>query len=53
MSAYLSILVAVVGIVVWFVSTNAKVARAGEIAYACGLLAFLFGVAHESVKLFS
>lgn len=44
MVIYLSLLVALVGCLVYALSNNAKVAELGRLAFACGLLAFLFGV---------
>ena len=43
MTIYLSLLVALIGLVMYAVSSNAKVARLGEIMFAAGLLAFLLG----------
>ena len=45
MEIYFSLLVALIGLVVYFVASNPKVAEAGRIAYAAGLLAFLIGSA--------
>jgi hypothetical protein len=39
--AYLPVLSAVVGLILYFVSTNGKVQRVGEILFFCGVLAFL------------
>lgn len=52
MEGYISILIAVLGLVVYFVSNNAKVAEAGRIAYAMGLLAFLLQIGQATVSLF-
>jgi hypothetical protein len=41
MTIYLNLLVAIAGLVMMLVSTNAKVVRIGEIMFFCGLLAFL------------
>lgn len=40
-SIVLSALIALIGLVVYFVSRNPKVMRIAEISYLCGLLAFL------------
>jgi hypothetical protein len=41
MTIALNLIIAVIGLVMMFVSTNAKVVRTGEIMFFCGLLAFL------------
>ncbi len=41
MTIFLSLLVAIIGVLVYALSNNAKVAEIGRLAYACGLLAFL------------
>jgi Na+/phosphate symporter len=41
MVAYLSLIVCVIGLVLYFVATNPKASEAGRIAFAFGLLAFL------------
>lgn len=45
MTIYLSLLVALVGLVVYVVASNAKVSELARIAWACGLLAFLLRIA--------
>jgi hypothetical protein len=47
MIVYLSLLVAIVGVLMYGLATNAKVVRIGEILFFCGLLAFLL-VFHAS-----
>jgi hypothetical protein len=47
MLVYLSLLVAIVGLVVYAISVNPKGAEIGRITYFAGLLAFLLtGAAH-------
>jgi len=41
MEIYLALLVSVIGLLVYALSTNPKFAEIGRIAYAMGLLAFL------------
>jgi hypothetical protein len=41
MIIYLSLLVAILGVLCFALATNPKLVKIGEIAYACGLLAFL------------
>jgi Na+/phosphate symporter len=41
MIVYLSLLVALIGLVVYAISTNPKAAEIGRLMFACGLLAFL------------
>lgn len=41
MTAYLPLLIALIGLIVWFISTNPKLAEAAKWAYVTGLLAFL------------
>jgi len=41
MVVLLPILVAVIGVLVWALSSNDKVKEMGRIAFFCGLLAFL------------
>ena len=41
MSGFLSLIVAVIGLVIYFVATNAKVNEVGRIMFWTGLLAFL------------
>lgn len=51
MVAYLSILVALIGGILYFTVPNAKLAELSRLAFGCGLLAFLFGVATKSIEL--
>ncbi len=43
MEIYLSLLVAVIGALVYALSTNAKFCELGRLMFGCGLLAFLLG----------
>jgi len=49
MIIYLSPLAAIVGLLMYALSTNPKVIRIGEIMFFCGLLAFLMG-GHPTFK---
>jgi hypothetical protein len=51
MVIYLSLLVALIGMLVYALSNNGKVAELGRLAFACGLLAFLFGVASGHIAI--
>jgi len=44
MLIYLSLLVALVGVLMYALCSNAKLAEIGRIAFFCGLLAFLLSV---------
>lgn len=44
MVIYLSLLVALIGALVYAFSVNAKLAELGRIMFFCGLLAFLIGL---------
>jgi hypothetical protein len=44
MIIYLSLLVALIGVMTYVLATNPKVQEVGRIAYAFGLLAFLLAV---------
>jgi hypothetical protein len=46
MIAYLSLIVAVVGLVLYSLSTQAKPAEVGRLMLACGLLAWLLQYGH-------
>lgn len=41
MIVYLSILVALIGLIMYFIAGNTKVVDCGRIMFACGILAFL------------
>jgi Na+/phosphate symporter len=49
MVIYLSLLVALVGVLAYALSTNPKVQEIGRLSFACGLLAFLFHFTGPSV----
>lgn len=49
--AYIPLLVALLGLVVYALATNTKVAETGRLAYACGLLVTLFVAAKHVVRL--
>jgi hypothetical protein len=51
MIAYLSLLVAVVGLLIYVLSNHARWMEIGRLAYACGLLAFLLQEAPKLVGL--
>lgn len=44
MIIYLSLLVALIGVLMYALCVNPKLQEIGRLAFACGLLAFLFGV---------
>lgn len=52
MFIYASLLVALVGALVYALSASAKMAELGRLAFACGLLAFLVGFTGSGVHLF-
>lgn len=51
MIALVPILVAIIGVVIYTVSGNPKVAEIGRIAYGCGLLVFLLSAIHQTVSI--
>jgi hypothetical protein len=48
---YLSLLVAIIGLLAYALSNNPKVAEIGRISYGCGLLAFLLMLSAHPVSL--
>jgi Na+/phosphate symporter len=50
MIVFLSLLVCVIGLIIYAISNNAKVAELGRIAYFAGLLAFLLQGASQVVS---
>lgn len=50
MTALLPLVSAVVGMLVYGLSANAKVAEMGRIVFACAVLVLLFGAAGHVVK---
>ena len=51
MTIYLSLLVALAGVLAYALSTNPKIQEIGRIAFFCGLLAFLLGFTGHAVSL--
>jgi hypothetical protein len=51
MSIYLSLLVSIVGLLIWALAANPLVKEAGKYAYWCGLLAFLIRVSNDSFSI--
>lgn len=51
MVIYFSLLVALVGVLMYALSTNPKLQEIGRLMFACGLLAFLFGFSEGAVNL--
>jgi Na+/phosphate symporter len=51
MIIYLSLLVALVGLLMYVLSANPKVSEIGRIMLFCGLLAFLLQASPETVRL--
>lgn len=51
MTVLLPLLVAVVGVLMYALATNPKVAEMGRIAFFAGLLAFLLGGANQVISL--
>ncbi len=52
MVVFLSILVALVGILMFALCDNAKLSEIGKISFFCGLLAFLLQVSPKMIDLF-
>lgn len=50
MIIYLSLLICIIGLILYFVATNPKVIDIGRIMFAAGLLAFLLS-AKEAMKI--
>jgi hypothetical protein len=51
MTIYLSLIVSLIGVFIYILSANPKVARIGEIMFACGLLAFLLMLGGGNVSI--
>jgi len=49
--AWLPLLVAIAGLLLYALANNPKVAEAGRLAFACGLLVTLFALARATVRL--
>ena len=51
MVVFLSLLVCIIGLLVYALSSNAKVAELGRIAFGCGLLAFLLQASPQMLSI--
>ena len=51
MTLYISLLVAILGVLMYALCTNAKLAEIGRLMFGCGLLAFLLRVSDSAVNL--
>ncbi len=51
MTIFLSLLIALIGAVVYLVVSNPKAAELGRLSFACGLLAFLLKVAEPIINI--
>ncbi len=51
MVIYLSLLVAIIGLLVYVLSANPKVSELGRVSFFAGLLAFLICVCHNGTAL--
>jgi Na+/phosphate symporter len=51
MIIYLSLLICIIGLLVYVLATNPKTVELGRIAFAFGLLAFLLRLSGDAVKL--
>ena len=51
MMIYLSLLVALIGVLMYVLCRNAKAVEIGRLSFACGLLAFLLKVAEPLINL--
>lgn len=51
MVAYLVLLIALAGLLLWLMAANAKVQKVGEYMFFCGLLAFCFALAEKTIAL--
>lgn len=51
MVIYLSLLVAVVGLLIYVLATKAEVKEIGRLSFAVGLLAFLLKVVESAVRI--
>lgn len=49
--AIVPLVVAIIGLLVYALSANPKVAELGRLAFACGLLVTLFAMAGHTVRL--
>ena len=51
MIAWITVLVALAGLVIYAVATNPKVVRIGEILFFCGTLVSLFALARQVARI--
>lgn len=51
MTIYIPALVAVIGLIIYFASSNGKVVEVGRIMFAFGLLVFLIQVGNNQISL--
>ncbi len=49
--AVIPLLVAIIGLLLYLLAANAKVAEVGRLMFACGLLALMFASAREAVRI--
>lgn len=52
MTILLSLLVALIGLLLYVLATNVKVVELGRLSFACGLLAFLIKAAEPVISIF-
>jgi hypothetical protein len=51
MIALVPLFVAIVGLLMWLLAANGKVAEIGKIMFFCGLTALMFSTARESIRI--
>lgn len=49
--AVIPLLVAIIGLLLYLLAANAKVAEVGRLMFGCGLLALMFASARESIRI--
>ena len=49
--AVIPLLVAIIGLLLYILASNAKVSEIGRLMFACGLLALMFASARESIRI--
>ena len=52
MIAYLTLIVALLGLLLWFWGPHAKVQEIGKILFFCGMFVFTMSLGSKTVKLF-
>lgn len=52
MVAYVALILALIGVAVYLLSSNAKVQEIGRIVFFCGMLAVALTLAQKMVKIF-